>query len=77
MSLESDLLKIEDGFWTGGPEAYRQHADKQCLVAFAEMAGVMSNEDIAKSAETGALAGCIHAANWRGQSVGHVRRDHL
>ena len=54
MSLQGDLLEIEDNFWTGGPEAYHQHADGKCLVAFsAEMAGVMTNEDIAKSAEKG------------------------
>ncbi len=53
MSLENDLFAIEDSFWTGGPEAYQRHADRQCLVAFSEMAGVMSNEDIAKSAEKG------------------------
>jgi hypothetical protein len=51
--LSEQLLAIEKHFWTGGPEAYRQHADERCLVAFAEMAGVMSNEDIAKSAEKG------------------------
>ena len=49
--LSEQLLAIEKHFWTGGPEAYRQHADDRCLIAFAEMAGVMSNEDIAKSAE--------------------------
>ncbi len=53
MSLEQDLLAIEDNFWTGGPEAYRRHADKNCLVAFTEFAGMMSNEDIAKSAANG------------------------
>jgi hypothetical protein len=53
MSLEQDLLVIEKTFWTGGPEAYRKHADEQCLVAFTEMAGVMSKDDIAKSAEAG------------------------
>jgi hypothetical protein len=53
MSLESELLRIEDHFWTGGPEAYRKYADEQCLVAFSELAGVMSRDDIAKSAERG------------------------
>jgi hypothetical protein len=54
MSLEEDLLKIEEKFWTGGPEAYQQHADEKCLVAFSDkMAGVMSKDDIAKSAEKG------------------------
>jgi hypothetical protein len=51
--LSEELLAIEKHFWTGGPEAYRWHADERCLIAFAEMAGVMSNEDIAKSAEKG------------------------
>jgi hypothetical protein len=53
MSLESDLLRIEEHFWTGGPEAYRRYADERCLVAFSELAGVMSRDDIAKSAERG------------------------
>lgn len=54
MSLEQDLLAIEEKFWTGGPVAYQQHTDEKCLVAFSEkMAGVMSKKDIAKSAEKG------------------------
>jgi hypothetical protein len=53
VSLEQDLLAIEDDFWTGGPEAYRRHADENCLVAFSEFAGVMSNDDIAKAAAKG------------------------
>ena len=53
MPLAEELLAIEKHFWTGGPQAYRRHADERCLVAFAEMAGVMSNEEIAMSAEEG------------------------
>ncbi|HUB16439.1 MAG TPA: hypothetical protein VMB34_31145 [Acetobacteraceae bacterium] len=53
MSLEGDLLSIEDYFWNGGPEEYQRHADGLCLVAFADFAGVMSKADIAKSAERG------------------------
>jgi hypothetical protein len=53
MSLESDLLRIEDHFWTGGPEAYQRYADERCLVAFPQSAGVMSGDAIAKSAERG------------------------
>ena len=53
MPLAEELLAIEKHFWTGGPQAYRKHADERCLVAFAEMAGVMSNEEIAGSAEKG------------------------
>jgi hypothetical protein len=57
MSLENDLLAIEDNFWTGGPEAYQRYADEKCLVAFSEMAGVMSKNDIARSAEKGRWQG--------------------
>jgi hypothetical protein len=53
MPLENDLLKIENNFWTGGAEAYRNYADEECLVAFTEMAGVMPRNDIAGSAEKG------------------------
>jgi len=53
LSLEESLLAIETELWTGGPEAYRKHADDECLVVFAEMAKTMSREDIAKTAEKG------------------------
>jgi hypothetical protein len=53
MALEQDLLTIEKTLWTGGPEAYQAATDDQCLVVFADMAGVMSRDDIAKSAEKG------------------------
>jgi len=53
MSLEEDLLAIETKLWMGGPEAYRRHTDEKCLVVFSEMAGVMSREDIAKTAKEG------------------------
>ena len=47
MALEQDLLKLERGFWTEGGDYYREHVDEECLVAFTEMAGVHSNEEIA------------------------------
>jgi hypothetical protein len=47
MALEQDLLKLEEGFWTEGGDYYREHVDEECLLAFAEMAGVRSNEEIA------------------------------
>jgi hypothetical protein len=53
LSLEENLLAIEAELWTGGPEAYRKHTDDECLVVFAKMAGKMSREDIAKTAEKG------------------------
>ncbi len=53
MSLETDLLAIDEQFSTGGPEAYGQHCDDKCLVVFASMAAVMSRDDIAKTAKKG------------------------
>ena len=53
MSLQQDLMSIERTFWTGGPEAYEDHADDKCLVVFADMANTMSRQDIAKTAEKG------------------------
>ena len=53
MLLEEELLAIEKNFWTGGPEVYRHHVDKKCLIAFIKMAGVMSYGDTEKSAEKG------------------------
>ncbi len=53
MSLQADLMSIDRQFWTGGPEAYEDHCDDQCLVVFAEMAAVMSRGDIAKTAKKG------------------------
>lgn len=48
MALQQDLLKIEKGFWTEGGDYYRCHVAEQCLVAFADMAGVRSNQEIAE-----------------------------
>ena len=46
MSLEQELLALEKQFWTAGPEFYRRHVDEQCLLAFPELAGVMSRESV-------------------------------
>jgi hypothetical protein len=47
MSIKQDLLELEKKFWTGDGAFYRQNLDDQCLVAFTEMSGVMSKDDIA------------------------------
>jgi hypothetical protein len=47
MTISQDLIAIEKQFWTKGESFYRQNVDESCLVAFAEMAGVMTNKDIA------------------------------
>jgi len=47
MPLEQDLVRLERGFWTEGGEYYREHVDDECLLAFTEMAGLHSNDEIA------------------------------
>ena len=53
-ATERDLLALEKKFWTGDTKFYRDNVDDTCLVAFgAEMAGVMSNKDVAATAKDG------------------------
>ena len=51
--IEKDLLAIEKKFWTGDEAYYREHVDASCLVAFTEMSGLMSNQDLAATAKEG------------------------
>jgi hypothetical protein len=51
MASEKELLEIEKGFWTLGEGYFKAHADKECLVAFPEMARAMSNADLAATAK--------------------------
>lgn len=53
MSTKSELLPIERSLWTDGPEAYRRNVDERCLVAFTEMAGVSSRDEIAATVTDG------------------------
>jgi hypothetical protein len=53
-ATEKDLLALEKKFWTGNAQFYRDNVDDSALVAFtSDMAGVMSNEEIASSAGQG------------------------
>ena len=53
-ATEKDLLALEKKFWTGDSKFYRENVDDSCLIAFgADMAGVMSNKDVAASAKDG------------------------
>lgn len=53
MSLRDDLLSIERKLWTGSADAYREHLDERCLVAFTEMAGVSSREEVVATVDGG------------------------
>ena len=51
MSVRHDqLLDLERSFWTGDRAFFNEHADRECLVAFPEMAGTMANADLANTA---------------------------
>ena len=52
-ALDPDLLALEKGFWTGDEAFFRENADETCLVAFAEMRGLMGNADLAATAGDG------------------------
>jgi hypothetical protein len=48
METSKELLAIEEKFWAGDAEYFRQNVDQSCLVALTtEMAGLMANADLA------------------------------
>jgi hypothetical protein len=51
MTNQQALLSIERALWNGGPEAYRDNLDSECLMAFTDMAGLVSKASIADMAE--------------------------
>jgi hypothetical protein len=54
-AVEKDLLALERQFWTGDSVFYEQNVDSSCLIAFnRDMAGVMSNKEIAATVKDGA-----------------------
>ena len=53
-ATEKDLLALEKKFWTGDTKFYQDNVDDSALIAFGpDMAGVMSNKEIASSAGQG------------------------
>lgn len=50
MALKNELTRIERGFWTGDEDYFRAHLDDQCLLAFPQMAGTYSREEVAATA---------------------------
>jgi len=51
MELRDDLVAMEKKLWAGGQSEYRNTLDSDCLVAFTEMAGVSSRDEIASQAK--------------------------
>ena len=50
MNVREDLLAIERKLWSGGKAEYQRTLDEKCLIAFTEMAGVSSRDEIADQA---------------------------
>ena len=71
MALVDDLLKLEKRFWTADAAFYEDELDERCLVAFTQMAGVMSKQDVAATVGEGPrwetpsidVKGCIQPTN--------------
>jgi Domain of unknown function (DUF4440) len=47
MTTTDDVLEIERGLWTDGPDAYHRHLDDVCLTAIGATAGVFTRNDVA------------------------------
>ncbi|MBL8770111.1 MAG: hypothetical protein JNK30_01915 [Phenylobacterium sp.] len=53
MTLETELYRIEEGFWLSGEAHFLAHLDARCLLAFpqaGEMHGVFDRTDVAATA---------------------------
>ena len=50
MNVRDDLFAMERKLWSGGKAEYQRTLDEKCLIAFTEMAGVSSRDEIADQA---------------------------
>jgi hypothetical protein len=46
MNLEKQLLNIEEKFWKGDSEFYRQNLTDDCLMVLPEPAGILTKEEV-------------------------------
>ena len=51
MPLKDDIIRIERGFWTGGEDYFRENLDETCMLAFPQMAGTFSRDEVAATAK--------------------------
>ncbi len=51
MALKDEIAAIERGFWTGGQDYFRAHVDETCMLAFPQMAGLRSRDEVAATAK--------------------------
>jgi hypothetical protein len=50
---KDEILELERRFWTGDADFYKENLDAECLIAFTQMAGVMTREDVAGTVGSG------------------------
>jgi hypothetical protein len=48
-ALRGELVDLEMGFWSNGPQYYRDNLSSTCLMAFEGMTGLFSSEEIART----------------------------
>ncbi len=51
MALKDEITEIERGFWTGGEDYFRANLDETCMLAFPQMAGLRSRDEVAATAK--------------------------
>ncbi len=61
MALQEDLIRIEEELWAGDAAVFRRHLDDDCMIAFTQMAGVMTRDQVAGTVEG--------APRWRDLSI--------
>jgi hypothetical protein len=52
-ALRGELVALETGFWSNGPQYYRENLSATCLMVFEGMAGLFSSEEIARTVKGG------------------------
>lgn len=48
-ALRSKLLELEQGFWSNGPQYYRENLSSTALMVFEGMAGLFPSEEVAET----------------------------
>lgn len=48
-----DIVRIERGFWTGGPDYYDAHTTSGCVMVFAEPVGAVDKQQVIEAISEG------------------------
>jgi ketosteroid isomerase-like protein len=52
--MDNELTELESSFWTGGPDAYRDHTTEDCVMVFGEPVGALGKTQVIDSISQGA-----------------------